>query len=86
MTNIEKNKVYELYSKGYGYKRIAKDLNVSVGSVRNILVKTNEEFKCRYCGNKLSFIEGKKKKIYCCDSCRYSYWNKKRKEDKKHGN
>ncbi len=85
MTNTDKKKIQELYKRGYGYKRIAKELNVSVGSVRNALLVTNNEMLCRYCGHKLTFVEGKKKKIFCCDACRYSYWNNKRKEDKKHG-
>ena len=56
MTN--KDIIKTLSQKGYGYKKIAKELNISVGSVRNALIETSEAPVCKNCGGKLKFIEG----------------------------
>lgn len=37
------NKILALRNKGYGYKRIAKELDVSVGTVRYALTKVEED-------------------------------------------
>ncbi len=74
-----KNKITKLYSEGYGYKKIASTLNISVGSVRNVLSAKDEGETCRYCRKRLVVTAGKKKKSFCSDSCRYSYWNERRK-------
>ena len=83
MTN--KDIIKTLSQKGYGYKKIAKELNISVGSVRNALIETSEAPVCKNCGCKLKFIEGKKKKVFCSNSCRYAYWNKHKKEVRLNG-
>ena len=77
-----KEQIRTLSQKGYGYKKIAKELNVSIGSVRNALVETSRDEVCKNCGKKLKFVVGKKKKTFCCDSCRYDYWNKQRRGGK----
>ena len=73
-----KEQIKTLSQSGYGYKRIAKELKISIGSVRNALTEVPEAELCKNCGKKLKFIVGKKKKKFCCDSCRYDYWNKQR--------
>jgi hypothetical protein len=77
MTN--KDIIRTLSHKGYGYKKIAKELNISVGSVRNALIEVTDAPVCKNCGGKLKFIEGKKKKVFCSDACRYDFWNKRKK-------
>ena len=73
-----KNKITKLYGEGYGYKKIALTLNISVGSVRNALSTRDEGENCKFCGKRLVFVTGKKKKSFCSDSCRYGYWNERR--------
>lgn len=82
---INKEEIKRLSQKGYGYKKIAKELNISIGSVRNALAEVPDGEVCKNCGGKLKFIAGKKKKTFCCDSCRYDYWNKQKKEGKLNG-
>jgi orotate phosphoribosyltransferase-like protein len=74
--------IKELRDKGYGYKTIASDLNISIGSVRNVLKEKDDSMSCRFCNKKLNFVEGKKKKVFCNDSCRYQYWNSLKKVSK----
>ena len=75
-------KILELRSKGYGYKSIATELNLTRDQVRNTCNKkerTPLEVVCKNCGKKVNSITGKKKKVYCSDKCRYQWWNKQRK-------
>lgn len=82
MDTKTKNKIIKLNSDGLGYKKIASTLNISIGSVRNALAEKEETNVCRYCGQKLILIPGKKKKTFCNDSCRYHFWNERKKVSK----
>lgn len=59
--------VEELQIKGYGYKRIAKELSITVSSARYICSKHNEskldQEVCKHCGSKIKSIKAKKKMI-----------------------
>lgn len=75
-------KVLELRDEGYGYKKIASELNLTRDQVRNICkkkIKKPLESVCKNCGIKIKSIQGKKEKIYCSDKCRYQWWNLQRK-------
>lgn len=88
MVNDNKLKIIELREKGYGYKKIAKELGISVGSVRHACEQAEANITkehCLYCGKEMTSIPGKKRKRFCSDKCRYDYWNKQKKEAK-HGN
>lgn len=70
-----RDRIMQMNDQGVGYKKIASELNISIGSVRNILKEKDDSNCCRFCNKKLSFVVGKKKKVFCNDSCRYQYWN-----------
>jgi len=70
-----RNRIIQMNIQGVGYKTIASDLNISIGSVRNVLKEKDQCETCRFCGKKLYFTAGKKQKVYCNDQCRYQYWN-----------
>lgn len=61
MDTKTKNKIIKLNSDGFGYKKIASTLNISIGSVRNALAEKDETNVCRYCGQKLILIPGNSK-------------------------
>lgn len=86
MIDSKKQKIIELRDIGYGYKRISKELNIPVSTIRYICNNLNtEEIKkdiCIYCGKETILIPHKKAKKFCCDKCRWSYWNNKRREEK----
>jgi len=88
MNNKEKNKIVELKKLGYGYKKIAKELDLSLSIVRYACSKINEDDlligSCENCGLKIKSIKGKKKKRFCSDKCRWKWWNKNQNQvDKK---
>ena len=81
MAKVDKEKVLELRAQGYGYKKIAKELSVSISSIRYLCEQMNKEEQivqigeCKECGDRIISQKGKKKKQFCCDECRMRWWN-----------
>ena len=83
-----KTRIRQLRGEGYGYKRIAKTLDLTLSVVRYAVNKMSDEDllegHCEKCGIKIKSIKGKKRKRFCSDRCRWDWWNKHQKEvDKK---
>ena len=87
MTYEEKRKVDKLRLQGYGCTAISNTLGISLNSVKSycrrskpkeIPIDVINEGGCEFCGKSLVHIEGKKKKKFCCDKCRISWWNHNR--------
>jgi predicted transcriptional regulator len=83
-----KNQLKQLRKEGYGYKKIAKELGLTLSVVRYACNKLNDEDllegHCEKCGLKIKSIKGKKRKRFFSDRCRWDLWNKHQKEvDKK---
>lgn len=71
--------ILKLRSNGYGYKRIAKELGITISAARHACLKSEDDTnlgKCKNCEIEIKSIKGKKKKIFCSDKCRMSWWNK----------
>lgn len=92
MTIDEKEKVTMMRNQGLSYAIIASILNISVNTVKSYCKYHNlkksdegEENKayCLNCGESLIRLKGKKAKKFCSDTCRYQWWNKHRKTNKK---
>ena len=79
----KKEKIIELREKGYGYGKIAELLGISINTVKsfcrrnNITKGENNQIKdiviCPNCGEEINVI---KKKRFCSNKCRTSYWSK----------
>lgn len=84
MTLEEKSKIYQLKKEGYGYKKIASELGISVSSVQSFLKRNPVNIDllgtCKRCGMTIQSIKGKKRKQFCCDRCRWDWWNSHIKE------
>lgn len=84
MNEIElTNRIIELREKGYGYKRISKEVGISPSAVRHICTKDDEKLlhgKCKNCNCSIKSLKGKKKKIFCSDKCRMQWWNNNQNE------
>ena len=83
--NLEqKQQIIKLKQEGYGYKKISKELNLPLSSVRYVCDKGMEDISlfgtCKRCGNTIKSIKGKKRKQFCCDRCRWDWWNSHIKE------
>ncbi len=87
MSDVKKQ-ILELRKQGYGYKRIASELNVAISTIRYICLNGNKEEgkkgTCLNCGKAITSIPHKKEKKFCSDRCRWDYWNTKKSEERKH--
>ena len=84
MTKAEICKIGELQKEGFGYRRIAKILDLPLNSVksycqRHPVVNTATVVSgCKNCGVDLGKDAARYKKQFCSDSCRMSWWNQHR--------
>ena len=91
MTIDEKKNIKELRDKGYGYLKIAKELNLNVSTVksfcqRHLKNENSDELEekvekpghCLFCGEKLKEDYTPRKRKFCNDKCRMKYWNNHR--------
>lgn len=78
MKKVEEQIIW-LRQAGYGYKRIARTLNITVAEVRGICDEEDETIlsgQCKQCQTSIRSIKGKKRKQFCSDRCRWDYWNR----------
>ena len=74
MNTEMKQRIKQLRIEGYGYKKIAKALDLTLSVVRYACYKIDQvdplEGTCEHCGIKIKSIKGKKRKRFCSDRCR----------------
>ena len=82
MTEAEKLRIHKLSQEGLGYKKIAAALDLPVNSVKTYLRRhpVAEDAAavpdiCERCGNPIIQTPHRKRKRFCSDSCRISWWN-----------
>ena len=83
MTENEHSQIIALQYKGYGYKRIAAETGLALNTVKSFYARHPVQSKkpqeqsnsCRNCGKPLEQTPHKRKKMYCSDSCRMTWWN-----------
>jgi len=78
MKKVEEQIIW-LRQSGYGYKRIARTLNITIVEVRRTCSDLDAELlsgQCKYCQTSIRSIKGKKRKQFCSDRCRWDYWNR----------
>lgn len=84
MTNEQKEKIIRFRSQGFGYADIGRELGISKNTVKSfcrrngLMVSDNKPVddrdRCRECGKPLVQQEKKKRRIFCCKSCREKWW------------
>lgn len=83
MTKQEKQDVQRMRGEGFSYAKIAAALRLSENTVksfcrRNQLGRTNMVSggdACEQCGKPLTHTKGAKKRRFCSDVCRMTWWN-----------
>jgi len=82
-----RNKILELKNAGMGYKAIAKELSLTPSAVRNVCISKLGDptlyGTCKNCGRRVKQTPGKKKRQFCSDKCRMSWWNSHREDVKR---
>lgn len=84
MTNEQKEKIKRFRRQGRGYADIGRELHISKDTVKSFCRRnglTGADSKtvddkniCRECGKPLVQQEKKKRRIFCCKSCREKWW------------
>ncbi len=81
MTEAEKNQITEFRDKGFGYKKIAQTMGISINTVKSFCKKLEyvaaetSITQCLQCGADISQVAGRKEKKFCSDKCRMNWWN-----------
>lgn len=88
MTEKQKIAIKELRLQGLGYGTIAKRLDMKIDTVKahcrryglagkaaELPDNMNDDHHCRNCGAEIVQNPKRKRKIFCCDACRYQWWN-----------
>lgn len=80
----EKSKIGKLRNMGFGYTKIAKQLNLSVDTVKSYCKRNNlggvnvgnSVQLCDLCAKPVKQNAGRKVKRFCSDACRSAWWSK----------
>ena len=83
MTQQEKLLASEMRKAGKAISEIAKELSLSVNTVKSALrresIKETSAYSvCKQCGNRIANTPHKKAHLFCSAKCRYSWWNQHR--------
>jgi|LSQX01.3.fsa_nt_gb endogenous inhibitor of DNA gyrase (YacG/DUF329 family) len=70
MTDLQKQKIYELRKFGRGYKTIAKELNIPLSTVKSFLHRHPGYGVCKYCGGPLPLTTSPRGRLFCSDRCK----------------
>jgi len=90
MTNIQKQRIQDMRRQGVVFSQIADTLGLSANTVKSFCRRNNlnacnasnatgnNENKelCKNCGKKLKQTPKTKPKTFCCDKCRFAFWNR----------
>ena len=71
-------KMMELYNNGLSYRAIAKELQISENTAKSICRRQATKITCKQCGTPVKQNPGRKKKEFCSDKCRLTWWNSHR--------
>ena len=87
MTTEQREKIYDMRRKGYGYKTIAAAVGLSKDTVKSYCQRNNlgEQFirniyvqdknSCPQCGGPVGQSSGTKPKRFCSSRCRLRWWH-----------
>lgn len=83
MTDNQKQSIKEMRGSGLGYKKIARALDLPLGTVQSFCRRKNitvvepviyDDNHCRQCGKPLIQMDRVKKRKFCSDECRVIWW------------
>ena len=84
MSGKEKQSILKLRRRGVSFAQIAETLGIPVNTVKSFCYRnspTSNDNRCKQCGGKLMQLPKRKPKIFCCDRCRFAWWNMKRNKE-----
>lgn len=80
MTDIQKEQIKLLRLSGLGYVKIAKELGVSVNTIKSYCRRNENTHTCLHCGKEIRILSKVKPRKFCSDACRYLWWTEHKSE------
>ena len=76
-----KSKVFTLKNEGLTYSKIAENTGLSINTIKSLFRRQNSKDKekysvCQNCGKQMNGLSVRRIKKFCCDTCRFKWWNK----------
>ncbi len=85
MNDMQKSQIINMRADGIGYRAIAKELDISENTIKSFCRNNNlsgtftpKKCYCKECGKEIIQKEHTKKRIFCSERCKRSWWNKNR--------
>lgn len=88
MKNTQKQAIRDMRQKDMSFSTIGVALGLSANTIKsfcrreNIDIQSNpddeKQDRCKNCGAPLKHHPGSRKKTFCSDKCRYTWWNRHR--------
>ena len=78
MSKSDRKEIERMRMDGYGPTRIARELGLSVNTVKSHIRRhpsLRNAVYCLQCGRAVSQTPGRRKKKFCSNTCRSQYWN-----------
>ncbi len=85
MTEQQKKSIRNLRRAGLSYAAIGEAMGLSANTVKSfcrresidrpVLPDVRNGPVCKNCGEPLLMLPGHKPKLFCCDHCRWDWWN-----------
>lgn len=80
MTASQQTNIRKLRAEGYGYKKIASELNLPLGTVktfcrRNNITSDGNTNHCIECGTEIIQSGPGRPRKFCSEKCKQHYWN-----------
>jgi len=87
MTNEEKTLILTLRKQNLTYAAIAEKVGIPTNTVKTFCNRNAEKLKhlddgvyCKNCGAKIVKTSKARPRLFCCDKCKQTWWNKHRAE------
>ena len=89
ISEVQKNTILTLRQQGCSYQEIAGQLILSPNTVKSVCRRRGANAPkpdmlslnaCKNCGVPLPQSIGGRKRAFCCDKCRYAWWNQSRRK------
>lgn len=85
ISSVQKDAILAMRQQGRSYQEIAERLALSPNTVKSVYHRAPKPEMstldtCKNCGASLPQNIAGRKRTFCCDKCRYSWWNKRRRK------
>ena len=75
LTNTQKSDIKAMRLQGMTYKEISQNLNIPLNTIKSFCRRQDiSRAACKYCGKPLAYLPKCKKKTFCDNYCRQSWW------------